>query len=118
MPILPLIDLMILLSSGSLVVAFVLKGVALTTHYRPAPMGLGPFDWVIVAAVFLAFAVALAARTWVKLNEPKLLTLRRAEDQRRAEEIAALEAQQVHAQLEPDTAAVQADEPTPGLAGR
>ena len=79
MPILPLVDLMILLSSGSLLVACVLKAIAITTHYRPTPWGMSPADFVLMALLFLAFGLALAARTWVKLNGPKLAALRRRE---------------------------------------
>ena len=76
MPILPLIDLLILLSTGSLLVGFVLKAVALTTRYRPAILGFTSLDFVIIAGVWLALALVLAARTWVKLNEPHLLGTR------------------------------------------
>jgi hypothetical protein len=76
LPILPLIDLLILLSTGSLLVGFVLKTIALTTRYRPAIMGFTSLDFVIIAGVWLALALVLAARTWVKLNEPHLLGTR------------------------------------------
>jgi hypothetical protein len=76
LPILPLIDLLILLSTGSLLVGFVLKTIALTTRYRPAILGFTSLDFVIIAGVWLALALVLAARTWVKLNEPHLLGTR------------------------------------------
>lgn len=85
MPVLPLIDLMILVGSGSLLVAFVLKGIAITTHYRPGLFGLGAMEFVIIAAICMAFALTLAARTWVKLNEPRLVAQRRGLDARRHE---------------------------------
>ncbi len=84
MPVLPLIDLMILMGSGGLLVAFVLKGVALTTHYRPSVLGFGATEFVIFSAICMAFALTLAARTWVKLNEPRLLRERRRLDAHRA----------------------------------
>jgi hypothetical protein len=73
LPILPLIDLLILMSTLSLMVGFVLKAVALTTHYRAAIVGFTSLDFVIIAGIFIALALVLAARTWVKLNEPRLL---------------------------------------------
>jgi hypothetical protein len=76
LPILPLIDLLILLSTGSLLVGFVLKAIALTTRYRPAILGFTSLDFVIIAGIWLALALVLAARTWVKLNEPQLLGTR------------------------------------------
>ena len=77
MPILPLIDLLILMGSASLVVGFVLKASAITTHYRPSILGFSSIDMVIIAGICLGFALTLAARTWVKLNEPRLLAFRR-----------------------------------------
>jgi membrane protein implicated in regulation of membrane protease activity len=82
-PILPLIDLLILMSTASLLVGFVLKAIALTTRYRPSLLGFGSLDFVIITAVFLGLALVLAARTWVKLNEPRLQTMRSQRDQRR-----------------------------------
>ncbi len=76
MPILPLIDLLILLSTASLLVGFVLKTIALTTHYRAAILGFSSLDFVTIAGIWLALALVLAARTWVKLNEPRLLGTR------------------------------------------
>ncbi len=76
MPILPLIDLLILMSTASLLVGFVLKALAVTTHYRPAILGFSSLDFVIIAGIFLSLALVLAARTWVKLNEPRLLGVR------------------------------------------
>lgn len=73
MPILPLIDLLILMSTLSLLVGFVLKAISLTTHYHPAILGFSSLDFVIIAGIFLGLALVLAARTWVKLNEPRLL---------------------------------------------
>jgi hypothetical protein len=69
MPILPIIDLLILLGWTTLFGAFALKAIHITTHYRPELFGMGPMDMVITAAAFLLFALALAARTWVKAHE-------------------------------------------------
>ena len=69
MPILPIIDLLILMGWTSLFGAFALKAIYLSTSYRPTLFGLGPLDMVIMAAVFLLFSLALAARTWVKAHE-------------------------------------------------
>ena len=73
MPILPLIDLLILMGSGSLLVGFALKSIEITTHYHPEIFGFSTIDFVLMAGVCMGFALTLAARTWVKLNEPKLL---------------------------------------------
>jgi hypothetical protein len=87
-PTLPLIDLLILAGTGSLFAGFILKAIAVTTHYRPSIAGFTALDFVIIAGICLAFALTFAARTWVKLNEPRLLVLRR-EAERRAREQAA-----------------------------
>jgi hypothetical protein len=76
-PVLPLIDLLILMGSLSLVLGFGLKAIAITTRYQPSILGFSSIDMVIIAGVCLAFALTLAARTWVKLNEPRLLAFRR-----------------------------------------
>jgi hypothetical protein len=78
MPVLPLIDLMILAAWTCLIVAFAEKAVHLALNTNRALLfGMTPFDWVISAGVCLLFAVALAARVWVKAAEPGLLRLRR-----------------------------------------
>jgi len=73
LPVLPLIDLLILLSTGSLLVGFVLKAIALTTQYRPTLLGFSSVDFVIITGLGFAFALVLAARSWVKLNEKALM---------------------------------------------
>jgi hypothetical protein len=78
LPILPLIDLLILLSTGSLLVGFVLKAIALTTRYRPSVFGFSSLDFVIITGLGLGLALVLAARTYVKLNEHRLLSVRSA----------------------------------------
>ena len=89
--ILPIIDLLVLLGTGCLAVGFVLKAIRVTTHYSPALLGFSSLDFVLIAGVFLALALVLAARTWVKLNEPRLVRMRReamqAELRREAEEL-------------------------------
>jgi hypothetical protein len=66
MPILPIIDLLILMAWTSLFAAVGVKAIHVATHYRPLIFGLGALDLVIMATVMLIFALALAARTWVK----------------------------------------------------
>jgi hypothetical protein len=78
-PVLPLIDLFILLAWVSLVSAFVQKGLWLAFASPFTVLGLTPYDFVFGAALCLLFALALAARVWVKAHEPKLVhTLHRA----------------------------------------
>jgi hypothetical protein len=77
MPVLPLIDLMILLAWSCLIVAFVEKAAGLALATRPYFFGMSPFDWVMTGGVLLLFALALAARVWVKATEPGLLRVRR-----------------------------------------
>ena len=77
MPVLPLIDLLILGGWTALMVGALLKAVDLTTRYTPSIGGLSSLDFAVMAAVCFGFALTLAARTWVKLNEPRLLELRR-----------------------------------------
>jgi len=76
MPLLPVVDLLILLGSSSLFVGFLLKAIYVTTHYRPTLLGFTAFDCLTIAGVCMLMALTLAARTWVKLNEPQLLRLR------------------------------------------
>ena len=76
MPVLPLIDLLILAGSFSLAVGFILKAISITTRLNPSILGFSAIDMVIIAGICVAFALALAARTWVKLNEPRLLSMR------------------------------------------
>jgi len=72
MPVLPLIDLLIFLGWTTIMIGAVLKASYLTTSYRPTFLGLTPLELLLVAGVFLIFALSLAARTWVKANEPRL----------------------------------------------
>jgi hypothetical protein len=75
-PVLPLIDLLILMSTGSLLIGFVLKAIALTTQYRPTVLGFSSSDFVIITGLGLGLSLVLAARTWVKLNEHRLMAVR------------------------------------------
>jgi hypothetical protein len=77
-PVLPLIDLLIMVGWTTLMAAGLLKAIRLSTAYRPELLGLGPAELVVFAGVCLLFALALAARTWVKYNEPKLMAQRRS----------------------------------------
>jgi hypothetical protein len=76
-PILPLIDLLLLLGTGSLFVGFLLKAISITTRFRPHILGFTSVDFVLIAGVCMGLALVLAARTWVKINEPKVLAMRR-----------------------------------------
>ena len=77
MSVLPLIDALILGGWSSLMAGFLLKAIYLTTAYRPTIFGLRPIDCLWVAICSLLFALALAARTWVKAYEPELMAWRR-----------------------------------------
>ena len=84
MLILPLIDLLILAGTVCLVVGFGLKAIDITTHYRPMLMGFTSMDLVVMTGVCWGFALTLAARAWVKINEPLLFQRRREQIQARA----------------------------------
>jgi hypothetical protein len=77
MPVLPLIDALIFCGWSSIFGAIMLKSIYETTSYRPTPFGLHPSDFLTIAGVCLLFALALAARTWVKATEPELVARRR-----------------------------------------
>jgi len=72
-PVLPLIDLMILIAWTSLIWAFVQKALWLAFASTFTVIGLTPYDFVLGSGVCLLFALALAARVWVKAHEPKLI---------------------------------------------
>jgi len=82
--ILPLIDLLILAGTGCLIFGFGLKAVDITTHYHPSLLGFTSLDFVLLAGVCWGFALTLAARSWVKINEPLLLQRRRESAQAQA----------------------------------
>jgi hypothetical protein len=77
MPVLPMIDLLILMGWTSLALGGVLKAVAITTSYRPEILTLGPLELFALSGICLLFALSLAARTWVKANEPEILAKQR-----------------------------------------
>jgi len=81
MLILPLIDLLILLGTGFLTIGALLKVMYIATVYRWAPVGFTPIDFAVLAMVCWILALVLAARTWVKLNEPALHAVRRQQMQ-------------------------------------
>jgi len=80
MPVLPLIDLMLLSGWTALLVGFVLKVIHMTTSYRPTLLGLTPIDFMLIAVAAMLFAIALAARTWVKSQEPTAVAIRRRDE--------------------------------------
>jgi hypothetical protein len=77
MPVLPIIDALIVLGWSSLFVGFLQKAIFVATSYRPTILGFTPVDFLFIACVCLLFALALAARTWVKAHEPELMARRR-----------------------------------------
>ena len=79
MPVLPLIDLMILIAWTSLMWAVMHKALWLALASRFTILGLVPYDFLLIAAVSLLFALALAARVWVKANEARLIRHARSE---------------------------------------
>ncbi|UCE85473.1 MAG: hypothetical protein JSU66_14200 [Deltaproteobacteria bacterium] len=71
MPILPIIDLLIFGAWTSLMIGVGLKAIWVTTTYRPHLFGLAPPDFLLGTGICLLFALALAARVWVKSNEAR-----------------------------------------------
>jgi hypothetical protein len=71
-PVLPMIDLLILIAWSGLVWAFVHKVLWLAMDTSFTVMGLTPYDFVLGSGACLLFALALAARVWVKANETGL----------------------------------------------
>jgi hypothetical protein len=45
-------------------------------------------DFVVVTAICFGFALTLAARTWVKLNEPRLIHIQRQRAEAQARQLA------------------------------
>ena len=77
MPMLPFIDLFIVFGSTMLALGAALKVIYITTSYRPAVFTFTPMDCLFAGSVFLLFALTLAARSWVKANEPATLAAQR-----------------------------------------
>jgi hypothetical protein len=73
MPVLPIIDALVFLGWSSVMVAFLLKVIDISTSYRPHVFGLTAHDFLWASGIFILFAIALAARTWVKANEPRMV---------------------------------------------
>lgn len=115
MPILPLVDLLILLGWTSLLVACLQKAIIITTHYRPVMeiLGMSPLDFAYLSGLLFVFALALTGRTWVKLNEPRLFALRhrQAEEEarRRVRDLSGGDADAEVTPLRPES--VSADRP-------
>ena len=109
MPILPLIDLLILMGTGSLLVGFVLKAISITTRYQPTVLGFSSIDFVIITGICLGMALVLAARTWVKLNEPRLVASRQRAALRDLRDIADLDEGEVAAAAPHEPRAFQVD---------
>ena len=86
MPVLPIIDLLIFLGWTTLAAGGILKAIYIATSYRPTLLSLTPLDLLFVALALLGLALTLAARTWVRLNEPELVARRRANTSRQAVE--------------------------------
>ena len=82
MPVLPLIDLMVLVAWSSLIVGSAQKGLSIAMGRPLSLFGFSPTDFILIAVAALLFALTLAARTWVKAYEP---TLRRMRHQRQEE---------------------------------
>ena len=84
MLILPLIDLLILAGTALLGVGFLLKAYTVVMSKGLAILGFSSMDFVVLAGVCWGFALVLAARSWVKLNEGNLMSLRREQVQAQA----------------------------------
>ena len=64
---------MLLLGTGSLLVGFLLKAISITTRFQPHVLGFTSIDFVLIAGICMGFALVLAAWTWVKLNQLRVL---------------------------------------------
>jgi hypothetical protein len=109
MPILPIIDLLILMGWTSLFAAFALKAITITTSYAPSLFGMGPMDFTILAGIFLLFSLALSARTWVKTHEARPFDAR----ERAAATLDAYTVVQAEARRAQDALARNGSNPTP-----
>jgi hypothetical protein len=84
MPILPIIDLLILLAWTTLAAGAALKLINLALAKYWTLLGFAPFDLLMITGVLLVFALTLVGRTWVKANDPGVLAARRADATRDA----------------------------------
>jgi hypothetical protein len=80
MPLLPLIDFMLFSGWTALLIGFVLKVISLMTNDHPTVVGLSAIDFLMIAVAAMLFAIALAARTWVKIQEPTAVAIRRRDE--------------------------------------
>jgi hypothetical protein len=64
----------------ALLIGFVLKVISLVTSYHPTVVGLSAIDFLLIAVAAMLFAIALAARTWVKTQEPTAIAIRRRDE--------------------------------------
>jgi len=80
MPVLPLIDFMLFSGWTAFLIGFVLKVISLATNYHPTIAGLSSIDFLLIGVAAMLFAIALAARTWVKTQEPTAVAIRRREE--------------------------------------
>jgi hypothetical protein len=68
-PILPIVDLLILLAVNSFLVGGLLKLTTLFTRYKPTLAGLSSLDFLAIGLALLMLAIALVARGWLRVNE-------------------------------------------------
>lgn len=69
-PVLPFVDLLILLASACLVCGGTLKTIYVMTALSFTPLGLNPLHFVMIAALLLLLAIALTGRAWLIAHEP------------------------------------------------
>lgn len=72
MPVLPLIDLMVLIAWTSMIIGAVQKTLSIALGRPLSAFGFSPTDFMLIAMAALLFALTLAARTWVRAYEPAL----------------------------------------------
>lgn len=77
MPILPLIDLLMLISISGMMWAFTHKALWLAFDASWTVLGMTPYDFLLGSVTCLLLSLTLAARVWVKANEPALLARQR-----------------------------------------
>ena len=77
MPILPLIDLLMLISISGMMWAFTHKALWLAFDASWTVLGMTPYDFLLGSVSCLLLSLTLAARVWVKANEPALLARQR-----------------------------------------
>lgn len=115
MLILPLIDLLVVAGTFLLMVGSILKVVEVAMRTSAAVMGFSSTDFVLMTGVCWGFALVLAARSWVKLNEPNLAALRRYQIQAAARRDAGMLGERLDA-ANGTAAGPEADEGLPNAA--